>query len=229
MSETVRSRTALVGRAMLRLVGGTVLAGVVLFVPAGTIDWWQAWLFLATLTALMLTIAIYLAIVDPALLDRRLRSREREAEQRRLIVIGTISFVVGFLVPGIDRRFGWSYVPTGVVLVGELGVILGYALFAIVMRVNSYASRIIEVAEGQQVVTNGPYAVVRHPMYVAALIIYLATPLVLGSWWGLLAMLAQIPVYVARILGEERVLARDLPGYVAYMQRTRFRLLPGIW
>ncbi len=229
MSDAAITRGRLAAKAAVRLGGGTIIIGTMLFVPAGTFDYWQAWMFIGTVAALLLSVAAYLLVKDPALFDRRLRTRERHKEQRIIIVLGTIGFIVAFLIPGLDRRFGWSHVPAALVIAGNAGIIVGYALFYSVMRVNTYASRVIEIADGQTVISTGPYAVVRHPMYVASFFIFLATPIALGSWWALVGMLPQVWVYVARIRHEEAVLARDLPGYTDYMRRVRWRLIPGVW
>jgi protein-S-isoprenylcysteine O-methyltransferase Ste14 len=229
MRDTAMSRGQLAGRAAVRLGGGTVVVSALLFGPAGTFDYWQAWLFMATVTALLVSVAAYLLITDPVLFERRLRTRERQKEQRLIVLIGAVSFGAAFVVPGLDRRFGWSHVPPLLAIAGNLGLVAGYVLFYFVMRVNSFASRVIEVAQDQRVISTGPYAIVRHPMYVASFIIFFSSPIALGSWWGLVAMLPQVFVYVARILNEEAVLARGLPGYAAYMERTRCRLIPGIW
>lgn len=229
MRDTAMSRGQLAGRAAVRLGGGTVVVSALLFGPAGTFDYWQAWLFMATVTALLVSVAAYLLITDPVLFERRLRTRERQKEQRLIVLLGAVSFGAAFIVPGLDRRFGWSHVPPLLAIAGNLGLVAGYVLFYFVMRVNSFASRVIEVAQDQRVISTGPYAIVRHPMYVASFIIFFSSPIALGSWWGLAAMLPQVFVYGARILNEEAVLARDLPGYAEYMERTRYRLIPGIW
>jgi len=229
MGAAAVSRAQLAGKAVVRLGGGTIVISALLFGPAGTFDYWQAGLLLATVMALLVSVAAYLLITDPARFERRMRTREREKEQRLVVLIGAVAFGAAFLVPGLDRRFDWSPIPPLVSIAGNFGIVAGYLLFYFVMRVNSYASRVIEVAEHQRVISTGPYAVVRHPMYVASFVIFLSSPIALGSWWGLVAMLPQVFVYVARILNEEAVLARDLAGYAEYMQRTRYRLIPGIW
>lgn len=221
---------AALGRAAGRRVSAAfAVLGLMLFAAAGTLRFWQAWAYLALLLALVAGVLRYLMRRDPALLERRMRLREKAPEQRRIVARSVAVLLALFLVPGLDRRFGWSSVPVAAVLAADALVVLGYLLFLRVLRENPYASRIVEVEEGQRVVTTGPYAVVRHPMYVAVLLIYVATPLALGSFWGL-APAALIPgVLVARILSEERLLREKLDGYRAYAERTRYRLVPGVW
>lgn len=199
------------------------------FVPAGTWAYWEAWVYLAVLFIPMSFVLVYLLKNDPALLERRLRMREKEAEQKTLIKFSLLYFILIFLVPGFDKRFGWSDVPTALVLVGDGLVLLGYGVFFLVLRENSYASRVIEVEAGQKVISTGPYAVVRHPMYLGVSLLYTFTPLALGSYWGVIGALMIVPILVVRIRNEESVLERDLDGYKAYKEKTRYRLIPGLW
>lgn len=223
------SRTQLAVKALVRLALGILVVGALLFVPAGTPDYREAWTFLAVLFVPVSLVFGYLLALDPALLERRLRTREKEPEQGRIVKLGSVCYAVTFLVPGFDHRFSWSSVPAAVVLLADLLFMLGYALFVLVLRVNSYASRVVEVEAGQRVASTGPYAIVRHPMYVAVLLMILASPVALGSWWALIPAVPVIGILVIRIRNEEQVLARDLPGYREYMTATRYRLLPGIW
>jgi protein-S-isoprenylcysteine O-methyltransferase Ste14 len=222
-------RGSLVARALVRLLGGMLVIGGLLFLPAGTFDFWQAWLFLVAMFVPMLAVGVYLFVHDPALLERRLRAREPQRTQRVLIALGSVLYLLAFGLPGFDRRFGWSDVPTVVVLLADVGFVAGYLLFAWVLRVNSFASRVVQVEADQTVVTTGPYAAVRHPMYSALLVMLLAAPLALGSWWALLPSLAVVGVLAARIRNEESVLTVELPGYREYVARRRFRLVPGLW
>lgn len=222
-------RGPVVRRAAAVYAASVLAVAALLFLPAGTFDYWQAWLYLATLFIPVLALGSYLALRDPELLERRMRTRETALQQQRVLRWGLVFFVVGFVVPGLDRRFGWSQVPTTVVMAADLVVLLGYALFVRVLLANRFASRIVEVMPDQPVIRSGPYALVRHPMYVAVLMIWLASPIALGSWWGLLPMLAILPVIVLRIVDEEATLRRDLPGYADYCDEVRYRLLPGIW
>lgn len=222
-------RGPIIRRAVWGFSVAVVALGAMFFLPAGTLDYWQAWLYSVTLFTPVIVFGTYLALRDPELLERRMRTRETELRQQRVLRWGLVFFVAGFLVPGFDRRFGWSQVPTGVVIAADLVVLLGYALFVRVLLANRYASRIIEVMPDQPVISSGPYAIVRHPMYVAVLMIWLASPIALGSWWGVLPLLVIVPILVLRITDEEAMLRRDLPGYAAYCDTVRYRLVPGIW
>ena len=201
----------------------------ILFVPAGTLAYWEAWLYLAILLLPMFFVFRYLLKHDPQLLERRMQMREREVAQRRIITLSYLYFLVAFTLPGFDRRWGWSDVPPLVVIAADLVVMLGYGMFVLVLRENQYAARTIQVEQGQRVISSGPYALVRHPMYLGVTLMYLASPLALGSYWALLPALLIVPILVARIINEEKVLERDLDGYREYKQITRYRLLPGVW
>ena len=155
--------------------------------------------------------------------------KEKEQAQKKIMKFSYIVFILTFLIPGFDKRFEWSSVPVVLILAADLIVFLGYLIFVAVLKANRYASRIIEVERGQTVVTTGPYAVVRHPMYVGALLINVFGPLALGSYWAMLASVSFIPVVVARIVNEEHVLTNELTGYTDYTHRTKYRLIPGIW
>jgi protein-S-isoprenylcysteine O-methyltransferase Ste14 len=199
------------------------------FLSAGTLAYWEAWLYLAILFIPMAFVMVYLLKNDPQLLERRMHMREREKAQKRIISFSWLWFLLAFLLPGLDHRFGWSDVPVGVVLLAAGLVLLGYGLVFWVFRANSYASRVIEVAQGQQVIDSGPYAIIRHPMYIGSIVLYVFSPLTLGSWWAMIPALPIIPILVLRILNEEKLLVKDLPGYEAYRQKVKYRLLPGIW
>jgi protein-S-isoprenylcysteine O-methyltransferase Ste14 len=221
-------------RALRKLVASRIalflpMVGLVLFLPAGTLAYWQGWLYLAILLIPMVFVMRYLLAHAPDLLERRMRVREKEAPQRTIIKVGWVVYVIAFVVPGLDVRFGWSHVPLWLNLLADLLVLVGYGLFVRVLLENRYLSRVIEVDKGQQVISTGPYAIVRHPMYLAATIMYSASPLALGSYWALPLSLGIVGVLVARIFNEEQVLLRDLPGYAEYRRKTRYRLLPGVW
>ena len=201
----------------------------ILFIPAGTLAYWEAWLYLAILLIPMFVVFRYLLKNDPQLLERRMQMREREVAQRRIITLSYLYFLAAFTLPGFDRRWGWSDVPPLVVIAADLVVMLGYGMFFLVLRENQYAARTIQVEQGQRVISSGPYALVRHPMYLGVTLMYLASPLALGSYWALFPALLIVPILVARIINEEKVLERDLAGYREYKQITKYRLLPGVW
>jgi len=229
MTETTLTRPTLVKTVVIRLIEAILALMAMFFIPAGTLAYWEAWLYLAILFIPMIFVMFYLLRNDPELLERRMRFGEKEKTQKRVINLSLLWFLLAFIIPGLDFRFGWSSVPLIVVLVAALFVLLGYIMVFFVFRENTYASRVIEVAKGQKVIDTGPYAIVRHPMYIGAIVMYLFSPLALGSWWAVLFALPIIPLLVVRILNEEKILSQDLPGYGAYCQKVRYRLLPGIW
>jgi protein-S-isoprenylcysteine O-methyltransferase Ste14 len=208
------------------------ILGALLFLPAGTFDYWEAWVFIAVFFACNLPLTIWVAINDPRLLERRMRAgptAEKEKSQKIVMTIAFLSFAGEVLLPALDHRFGWSGVPTSVVILGNALIAISYIGFYFVFRENTYGAATIRVEENQRVVSTGPYAIIRHPMYAAGLILMLGIPLALGSWWGFLALAPGVPALVWRILDEERLLKRELPGYAEYTQRVRFRLIPGLF
>lgn len=206
-----------------------LVLGLVLFVPAGTLYYWEAWVYCAALLVPFVFVVTYLLRKDPELLARRIQLREKESAQKRIIRASSLIFFISFLIPGLDHRFGWSDIPAGVVLAANALVMLGYALVFLVFRENTYASRVVEVEESQKVISTGPYALVRHPMYLGTCIMFLATPVALGSYWALPAFLTLPIVLVYRIKNEEEVLLRELSGYREYTQNVKYRLIPFIW
>jgi len=226
MSE---SHPHLLRRVLVRFGAGALVLAALFFGTAGTLRYWQAWLYLAVLFIPMTFVLVYLLRRDPSLLERRIRGREPRSGQRSVVSVAALIILLAFVLPGLDQRFGWSEVPPGVVVVADLAVLLGYGLFFLVLRENSYAARTVTVESGQQVVTTGPYRAVRHPMYVAVVVMYVASPLALGSAWALLPALLLPFVIVLRIRDEERMLADGLPGYREYRTQTKYRLIPGIW
>src|SRR5919112_2295204 len=216
-------------KAWLSLFVLAVVMGLLLFPPAGTVRYWQAWLYLSVFTCASSLLTLYLMRRDPALLERRMRggpTAEKRATQKLIMLFVSVAFVALLVVPALDRRFGWSSAPPGVVVFGDLLVAAGFCIIFLVYRENTYTSATIEVAEGQKVVSTGPYALVRHPMYAGGSLYLAATPPALGSYWGLLAFAAMLPFLIWRLLDEEQLLARDLPGYSEYRQRVRHRLVP---
>ena len=214
---------------IVRVVLFIALLVAMLFLPAGTFHYWQAWVYLAILTIPAGLVMTYLIRKDPELLERRMRMTEKEAEQRTIIKLSILFFIIVFLIPGFDKRFGWSSVPLEVVIIADAIVLAGYVVFVLVLRENRYASRIIEVEQKQKVITTGPYAVVRHPMYSGALLMYGFSPLALGSYWGMIPNALLVILIVARIRNEEKVLKQELEGYREYTQKVKYRLVPQIW
>jgi protein-S-isoprenylcysteine O-methyltransferase Ste14 len=214
----------------LAIVGGVMCALV--FGAAGTTRYWQAWVYVAIFLGASILTTIYLMRNDPALLARRMRGGpmfERERAQRIIMVFTSLGFIALLVVPGLDHRFGWSAVPVWAVVLGDVLVAIGFFLIFRVYRENTFSAATVEVAAGQRVVATGPYAVVRHPMYASGLLYMLGTPLALGSYWGFVALAAMTPFLFWRLLDEERLLTRDLPGYAEYRRRVRYRLVPLIW
>ncbi len=220
----------------LRTLGTTIIGllvfGLVIFVPAGTLAYWQGWAFIAVFSVSTTIIGLYLALKDPALLERRVRAgpaAETRPAQKIIITLSFVFFLLLMAVSALDYRFGWSRVPVWVSIVGDALVALGLMVDLRVFKENSYGASTIQRMEGQKVITTGPYALVRHPMYVGVLIMVVGVPLALGSWWSLLTVLAGIAILVLRILDEERMLRDQLAGYAAYAREVRYRLVPGLW
>ncbi len=216
-------------KVFFRFIMAPIFIGLILFLPAGTLDYWQAWIYCAVLFIPVIFVVFYFLKKDPELLERRMRMKEKEEKQKTIIKIGIILFSIGFIIPGLDYRYHWSNVPVPLVIAANAIVLAGYIIVFFVLRENSYASRIIEVEKGQKVITTGPYAIVRHPMYLGVLLMYLFTPIALGSYWAIIFFLPLIPLIVVRLLNEEEVLLRELPGYKEYCQKTRYHLVPFIW
>ncbi len=229
MEKTQFDRTEVAKLVGSRLLIGIPVLVLVLFLPAGTLAYWEAWLFLAVLLIPMSFVMIYFVKTAPEFLVRRMKYREKEGTQRRIISLALIPFLLQFILPGIDKRLGWSDIPVMVVILADVVVLTGYCFILWVFKENRFASRIVEVDERQKVIQTGPYRLVRHPMYLGTLIMYLASPIALGSYWAIIPALFIIPVLVARILNEEQVLERELEGYSAYQLNIKYRLIPGIW
>ena len=222
-------KSTLAKMVISRYVMAFLAITAIIFLPALTLRYWQGWLYMAILFIPMLLVMQYMLRNAPDLLERRLRMRERETQQKKIIALSYIPFFAAYILPGFDVRLGWSNVPAWVSIAAALVVLAGYAIVFLVFRENQYASRVVEVEKEQSVISSGPYGVVRHPMYVGMILLYVFSPLVLGSYWAMIPALFILPVIVARILNEEKVLARDLNGYPEYMQKVRYRLVPGVW
>lgn len=228
MNSHIQKRQLIFGTLLRFILGiGSIIA--LLFIPAGTFAYWQAWVLLAILVFMMLPLAFYLFTKDPEMLARRLKMSEQNKSQRRIIALFATLFFIEFLLPGFDQRWHWSNVPTALVVAAEVLVIAAYLLYFLVIRENSFASRVIEVERGQKVISSGPYAVIRHPMYASMVLMFLMIPLALGSYWALIPAGLSIPLFAARILNEEQLLVRELPGYAEYKHKVKYRLIPGIW
>lgn len=219
-------------RTLKTTIIGLIVFCCLIFVPAGTLAYWQGWMFIAVFGISTALIGLYLALANPVLLERRVKvgpAAETRPVQKIIITVSFAVFCLMLIVSVLDHRFGWSHVPTWLSVVGDALVVLGLMIDLRVFRENSYGASTIETMAGQKVVSTGPYAVVRHPMYAGVLVMMLGTPLALGSRWGILLAIATVPILMLRILDEERMLRHELEGYVSYVRDVRYRLLPGLW
>ena len=215
--------------AIVKFTLGVVLIGALLFLPAWTLDYPQGWLLMGILFVPMFLAGLVMMAKNPSLLQSRLSAKEKEREQSLVVKLSGLMFLVGFVLAGLSFRFGWLMLPRWVSIVGAVLFLLSYVLYAEVLRENTWLSRTIEVQEGQQVVSTGLYGIVRHPMYMATLVLFLSMPLVLGSVLAFVVFLAYPAIIVKRLLNEEEVLARELNGYTEYMQKVKWHLIPFIW
>jgi len=209
-----------------------IVLGLTIFLPAWTLDYWQAWILVAIFFACTLAITLYLMKNDPKLLERRVKAgvgSEQERSQNVIQAVAALVFISIFVVSALDHRFAWSTVPLSLIALGDFLIVLGFYLVFLVFKENSFASGTIEVGAEQKVIATGPYALVRHPMYIGALVMLIGVPLALDSLWGLLAIIPMLAVLVARLLDEEKFLAKNLAGYSEYQAKVRHRLLPLIW
>jgi len=216
-------------RLIIRSLIAVIFVAAILFIPAGSPRYWQGWVFMAILFVPMPMTSAYFLKRDPQLVERRLRTEEKISEQKTIIRWAQWVVFASLVIPGLDYRFGWSRVPFSLTVLSQLLVCTGYLITLWVMKENSFASRTVQIEEGQRVISTGPYRLVRHPMYFGAVLMLLFTALALGSWWALPGFLLVIPLIVLRLLNEEKLLCRDLPGYSDYCLRTRSRLLPLLW
>jgi len=224
--------TSLRARAWLALVTLSIVMALLLFFPAGTVRYWQAWVYLAIFFGASTLTTLYLMKEDPALLERRMSggpTAEKRPAQKIIMLFTSIGFIALLIVPALDHRFGWSFVPVEVVVAGDVLVAVGFYLISVVYRENTFTSATIEIAANQRVISTGPYAVVRHPMYASALLYLFGTPLALGSYWGVIPIIAMMPFLLWRLFDEERFLSVNLPGYSEYQRRVRRRLVPFVW
>ena len=215
--------------AIAKFALGVVLIGALLFLPAGTTAYPQGWLLMGILFIPMFIAGLVMMAKNPALLRSRLNAKEKQREQSLVVKLSGLMFLIGFILAGLSYRFGWLMLPRWVSILGAVLFLTSYALYAEVLRENTWLSRTIEVQEGQQVVSTGLYGIVRHPMYAVTLVLFLSMPLVLGSALAFIVFLSYPFIIMKRIRNEEEVLARELPGYPEYMQKVRWRLIPFIW
>ena len=215
--------------AIIKFSFGIIFVGLLLFLPAGTFNYFNAWLFMSLLFIPMFILGIFLFIKSPELLEKRLNAKEKEKTQKGVVGFSAILFLASFLIAGFDYRFDWSVIPMWCVILASVILLVSYGMYAEVMRENIYLSRTIEVQENQKVIDTGLYGIIRHPMYAVTIWLFLAIPIVLGSWWALLCM-APYPFLIAiRILNEEKVLENNLSGYKEYKAKVKYRLVPFIW
>lgn len=215
--------------ALTKFTCGLLLVGLLIFLPAGTLCYPYGWLLIVLLFGPMLIAGFVMLAKTPEFLKKRLDAKEKQSAQKGVIAFSGLMFIVGFAVAGLDFRFGWSEMPTWVIITASVLFLVAYALYAEVMRENAYLSRTIKVEEGQTVVDTGMYGVVRHPMYAVTILLFLMIPLVLGSWYALIAFAFYPAIIIVRLQDEEKLLTRELPGYYEYKQKVKYRLIPFIW
>ena len=215
--------------ALAKFACGVLLVGLLIFLPAGTLMFTYGWLLMGLLFIPMLIAGFVMLFKSPDFLKKRLDAKEKQGTQKGVVAVSGWMFIAGFVVAGLDFRFGWSRMPNWVTIVASVTFLLDYALYAEVMRENAYLSRTIKVENGQKVVDTGLYGIVRHPMYAATIKMFLMMPLILGSWYALIVFAIYPAVIVVRLKDEEALLIRELPGYDAYKQKVKYRLIPFIW
>ncbi len=215
--------------ALFKYIIGLIFVGLLLFLPAQTFQFWNAWLLIALLFIPMFILGIVLFLKNKNLLKKRLKNKEKQKTQKLVILISLIIFVAGFIIASLDFKFGWSNIPFGLVVFASIVLVASYILFAIVLKQNTYLSRTIEVSENQKVIDTGLYGVIRHPMYLAMCLLYLSFPLVLGSWFAFILFLAFPFVLAIRIKNEEEFLKQNLDGYIEYMDKVKYKMIPFIW
>jgi len=216
-------------RLILRLSLGLIIVAAMLFIPAGSLRFWQGWAYLMVWFVPMLFAFGYFYKHDPQLIERRMQRKEKVHEQKLIIRFGFATWLIGYLLPGLDHRFGWSHLPLWLTILSQAFVLGGCLMIFWVLKANSFAAATIRVEPGQRVISSGPYRIVRHPMYLGAGVMFLFAPLALGSYFALPVFALFIPIIVFRLLNEEKVLRQELPGYPEYCLRTRFRLVPLVW
>ena len=216
-------------QAITKFIFGFLIIALLLFIPAGTLSYWNGWLFISILFVPMFIVGIILMIKSPDLLRKRLNSKEKESKQKVLLIFGGVMFICGFVVSGLNYRFEWIILPKWIVFIAMIIFLLAYVLYAEVLRENMYLSRIIEIQENQKVIDKGLYGIVRHPMYLSTILLFLSIPLVLGSLFSFLIFLVYPFIIAKRIKNEEQVLDQGLKGYLEYKKKVKYRLIPFIW
>lgn len=215
--------------ALAKFTCGLLLVGLLIFIPAGTLHYLHGWLFMGLLFVPMLIAGFVMLAKSPDFLAKRLDVKEKQATQKGVVGLSGLMFIAGFVVAGLDYRFGWSKMPLSVTVAASVLFLAAYALYGEVMRENAYLSRTIKVEEGQQVVDTGLYGIVRHPMYMATVLLFLMIPIVLGSWYALIVFALYPAIIIVRLKDEEALLTRELPGYAAYKEKVKYRIIPFIW
>lgn len=215
--------------ALIKFTCGAAAVGLLIFLPAGTLAFPGGWLLMGLLFVPMLIAGFVMLAKQPALLARRLDAKEKQSAQKGVLALSGLMFIGGFVVAGLDFRFSWSRMPVAVTVVAAVLFLAAYALYAEVLRENAYLSRTIQVEEGQTVVDTGLYGIVRHPMYMATILLFLMIPILLGSWYALPVFACYPAIIVVRLKDEEALLTRELPGYAEYKQKVKYRILPFIW
>ena len=215
--------------ALTKFICGLILVGLLIFLPAGTLHYPGGWLLIGLLFIPMLIAGFVMLFKSPAFLEKRLDAKEKQATQKGVLAFSGLMFIGGFVVAGLDFRFGWSRMPSAVVIAASILFLFAYALYAEVMRENAYLSRTIKVEAGQTVVDTGLYGIVRHPMYMATVLLFLMIPMVLGSWYALIVFAFYPAIIIVRLKDEEALLTRELAGYAAYKKKVKYRLIPFIW
>ena len=216
-------------QALKKIIAGFVAIGVLLFLPAGTLHYWNAWVFVAVLFVPMIFLGILMLFKSPKLLEKRLDAKEKIPEQKWVVALSGIMFIAAFVVAGLNFRYSWHFLPDYVIWIGASVFLLSYLIYAEVMRENAFLSRTIEVQENQKVIDTGLYGVVRHPMYSATLLMFLSIPLILGSLISFVIMLAYIPIIAIRMKNEEEILEEGLKGYKEYKKKVRYKVIPFVW
>jgi protein-S-isoprenylcysteine O-methyltransferase Ste14 len=219
----------LISKALSRFIPGILIISALLFIPAGSIKFWNAWIFMGVLFIPMLLVIVYLVIHDPELLYKRMNTKEKEKTQKKVVLLTSIIFLSSFIISGLDYRFQWSRIPFPLVILSALIVLTGYILFFMVMQQNSYASRVVEIQEKQKVIDTGLYGIVRHPMYSAAILMFMFMPLVLGSLYALIPLIIFPFQMHIRMKNEEQILEKGLDGYIEYKKKIRYKIIPFVW